>query len=215
MVSVTSMTRVSPDQGRRSFWLKNLHQWHWISSAICLVGMILFAATGITLNHAGLIEATPVVIEKQEQIPQLLTETLQPKPATDDQPLPAPVAEWIAGHLDVVVLGRPAEWSDGEVYVPLPRPGGDAWLAVNRKTGDVTFERTDRGWVSYFNDLHKGRNTGLAWSWFIDIFAVACLIFCITGFFLLQIHSRSRPATWPMAGLGVVVPLLLILLFIH
>ena len=33
---------------RRSYWLKTLHQWHWISAALCLVGMILFAATGIT-----------------------------------------------------------------------------------------------------------------------------------------------------------------------
>jgi len=27
-------------------------RWHWISAAICLVGMILFAITGVTLNHA-------------------------------------------------------------------------------------------------------------------------------------------------------------------
>ena len=35
---------------RRSFWLKQLHQWHWISAAVSLIGMILFAVTGITLN---------------------------------------------------------------------------------------------------------------------------------------------------------------------
>ncbi|MBL8445053.1 MAG: PepSY-associated TM helix domain-containing protein, partial [Zoogloeaceae bacterium] len=42
---------------RRAVWLRTLHQWHWISSAICLFGMFLFAVTGITLNHAGAIEA--------------------------------------------------------------------------------------------------------------------------------------------------------------
>ena len=31
---------------RRAYWLKTLHQWHWISSAICLLGMLLFAVTG-------------------------------------------------------------------------------------------------------------------------------------------------------------------------
>src|SRR4051812_14498701 len=36
----------------RAVWLKNLHQWHWISSALCLLGMFLFSITGITLNHA-------------------------------------------------------------------------------------------------------------------------------------------------------------------
>ena len=46
-------------QQRRGFWLRTLHQWHWISSAVCLIGMLLFAITGITLNHASKIEATP------------------------------------------------------------------------------------------------------------------------------------------------------------
>ena len=41
---------------RRAFWMRQLHQWHWISSALCLVGLLLFALTGITLNHAGAIE---------------------------------------------------------------------------------------------------------------------------------------------------------------
>ena len=48
--------------GARSFWLKQLHSWHWISAAVSLVGMILFAVTGITLNHAAQIPAEPVKI---------------------------------------------------------------------------------------------------------------------------------------------------------
>jgi hypothetical protein len=40
-------------QKRRAFWLKHLHQWHWVSAAIRLVSMLLFAITGITLNHAS------------------------------------------------------------------------------------------------------------------------------------------------------------------
>ena len=44
--------------GARSFWLKQLHSWHWISAAVSLVGMILFAVTGITLNHAASIPGT-------------------------------------------------------------------------------------------------------------------------------------------------------------
>ncbi|WP_202804680.1 PepSY-associated TM helix domain-containing protein, partial [Novosphingobium sp. B-7] len=45
----------------RQFWLKQLHTWHWISAAVALVGMMLFAITGITLNHAAQINAEPVV----------------------------------------------------------------------------------------------------------------------------------------------------------
>ena len=82
-------------------------------------------------------------------------------------------------------------------------------------TGDVTYEVTDRGWISYFNDLHKGRNAGPAWSLFIDVFAVAALVFASTGLLLLKMHSNHRPATWPVVGLGLVLPLLIAMLLIH
>jgi len=44
----------------------------------------------------------------------------------------------------------------------MPRPGGDAWLSIETDSGVLLYERTERGWISYLNDLHKGRNTGIA-----------------------------------------------------
>ena len=86
----------------------------------------------------------------------------------------------------------------------MPRPGGDAWLSIDFTSGDIEYERTDRGWIAYLNDLHKGRNMGSVWSWFLDIFAVACLIFSLTGLVLLKMHAGNRAATWSMvrSGLG-------------
>ncbi|GLS05942.1 membrane protein [Chitiniphilus shinanonensis] len=205
----------NPDRQNRAFWLKHLHRWHWISSALCLIGMLLFAVTGITLNHAGQIEAHPTVTQRDARLPQQLLPLLARAPQSDKAPLPRTVADWIDGRLALDLAGREAEWSDDEVYVSLPRPGGDAWLSLDRASGDIAYELTERGWVSYLNDLHKGRNTGAAWSWFLDIFAGAALLFCITGLFLLHLHAGNRPATWPLVGLGLVAPLLLALLFIH
>lgn len=97
----------------------------------------------------------------------------------------------------------------------MPSPGGDAWLSIDRDSGAVEYEATTRGWVSYFNDLHKGRNAGPAWGWFLDVFAAACLVFCITGLFLLHLHARQRRMTWPLVGLGLMIPLLIALILIH
>ena len=208
--------QTTQDPRRRAYWLKTLHQWHWISSALCLIGMLLFAFTGITLNHAADIAAQPRVQQKLAQLPEPLKAALAPK---DEEPesavLPAPLAEWLSGELGVALPDIAAEWSPEEVYLSLPRPGGDAWLRITRDSGEVEYERTDRGWISYLNDLHKGRHTGLAWKWFLDIFSVACLVFCITGLFILKFHAANRPTTWPMVGLGLVAPLLLVILFIH
>ena len=125
------------------------------------------------------------------------------------------VAQWLEKELAVSVAGRKPEWNDDELYIALPRPGGDGWVAIDRVSGDVTYEATSRGWVAYLNDLHKGRNTGVAWSWFIDIFAAACVIFSLTGFLLLQVHSKRRPSTWPIVGAGVIIPLLLLVFLMH
>lgn len=201
-------------QQRRGFWLRTLHQWHWISSAVCLVGMLLFAVTGITLNHAAKIEGDPRVDNRQLVLPAALLPSLAVRDE-GDAPLPADVARWLGDELDTSLGGRDAEWSGDEVYLSLPGPGRDAWIAIDKAAGSVEYERTDRGWVSYLNDLHKGRNAGPAWGWFIDVFAIACVVFTVTGLFLLQMHARQRPTTWPWVGLGLVVPVLLALLFIH
>ena len=179
--------------------------------------MLLFAATGLTLNHAARIEAHPRVVDRQATLPDALlrANAVAPGERKHDAPLPASLADWVAGALQADVHGRAAEWSADEIYVAMPRPGGDAWVRIDRATGQAEFEDTDRGWISYLNDLHKGRNAGTAWRWFIDAFAVACLVFTATGLVILQMHAGKRPATWPLVGLGVVLPLLLALVFIH
>lgn len=213
-MTVASSSSSVQQQQRRGFWLRTLHQWHWISSAVCLIGMLLFAVTGITLNHASKIEASPQVLNRQLELPANLLGTLGDR-ADGNAPLPRPAARWLDQQLGLSIGGRAAEWSDGEVYLSLPSPGGDAWLSIDRDSGAVEYEATTRGWVSYFNDLHKGRNAGPAWGWFLDVFAGACLVFCITGLFLLHLHARQRRMTWPLVGLGLMIPLLIALLLIH
>lgn len=211
---------MSTPQQQRAFWLRHLHNWHWISSAICLIAMMLFAITGFTLNHAGDIEAHPQTSQKTGQIPANLLQKLTaevPKRSQKgaDAQLPDDVVQWLATQHRIDAAGKPAEWTPEEIYLPLPRPGGDAWLRVNLSDGELEYEKTERGVVAYLNDLHKGRNTGKAWSWFLDIFAVACLIFCITGLFLLKMHANNRRLTWPLVAAGLVIPLLLSIMFIH
>ncbi len=198
----------------RSWWAKQLIAWHWISAGISLAAMLLFAITGITLNHAGAISAEPVVVERSAQLPRALLPAIRTA-AQGQATLPAPVAADIARQVGLDATGRPVEWSESEAYVALPRPGGDAWVSIDLTNGAIRAETTDRGWISYVNDLHKGRNAGSAWFWFIDVFAAACILFSITGLLLLQLHAKRRPSTWPLVAGGVALPVLLAVFFIH
>lgn len=197
----------------RTLWLGTLRQWHWISSALCLAGMLLFAVTGITLNHAAQIESRPQVENRTAQLPAALHAALLAE--SPEAGLPGTLQDWLEDELDIRLDGREAEWSDGELYIGLPRPGGDAWLSLDLESGALEYESTDRGWIAYFNDLHKGRHTGAAWSGFIDIFAAVCVVFSLTGLLLLKRQAQTRPTTWPLTGLGLLLPVLLALLFIH
>lgn len=212
-------------KSRKAFWLKQLHTWHWMSSAISLVGLLLFAITGFTLNHAADIEASPRVVEHSATLPAGLRATIAPRAdegGTEDgngnesvrRPIPADVARFLEQSLSMRARGD-AEWSADEIYLAMPRPGGDGWISIDRATGAVTAEQSDRGWIAYLNDLHKGRNAGTVWKWFLDIFVLACILFSVTGLFLLQLHSAKRPSTWPIVGFGLVIPAALAIFFIH
>lgn len=192
-------------------YLGSIRQWHWISSALCLAALLLFAVTGFTLNHAASIEASPKVTEQVATLPQPLLQKLK----QSEPEVPQAIDQWMQDQLKVSIRGRNAEWSPYDYYVSMPRPGGDAWLSIDLSSGEVLYEVTSRGWISYFNDLHKGRHTGAAWSLFIDLTALACVIFAITGLLLLQRHAAKRPSTWPLTTLGLLAPILLLLLFSH
>ncbi|WP_315760614.1 PepSY-associated TM helix domain-containing protein [Sphingomonas sp. Y38-1Y] len=204
--------RPAAKRNLRSFWMRQFQTWHWISAAISLAAMLLFSITGITLNHASTISAEPVVTQRTGQLPAPLVRRLT---GNGSEPLSPAVADAVENAIGLDAIGRAAEWSDGEVYVALPRPGGDAWVSIDRTTGAIEAEVTDRGWIAWANDLHKGRNSGAAWFWFIDLFAVACVVFTITGLLLLQMHARRRPSTWPIVIAGLVLPAVLAIFFIH
>lgn len=199
-------------------WLKHLYQWHWISSAICLVGMLLFSVTGITLNHASQIEAQASIKQQKVATPVAINQQLQQLAAQEKPPLALPnnVEQWLDNQQAIRLSSESQiEWSPEEVYISLPKAGGDAWARFSLAEGQFEYESTSRGIISLLNDLHKGRHTGAVWQWFIDIFSLACVVFSLTGLFILQQHARRRPLVWPLLSTGLVIPVLLVVFFVH
>jgi hypothetical protein len=192
---------------------RTTHLLHWISAAVCFTALMLFTITGITLNHASAIGSSPRVTSRDASLPETLRGALAQAEA--DAPVPAGVADWIAREFDIRAATAAVEWSDEELYLSAPGPGRDAWVSIDRASGAAKFESTDRGWIAYFNDLHKGRNTGLAWTIFIDVVAAACLFFSLTGLILLQIQARQRRSTWPLVVGGTILVLGLMIFFVH
>jgi hypothetical protein len=193
---------------------RTMHLWHWISAAVCFAALTLFTVTGITLNHASAISAEPAVSTGSTQVPEALRGALAAGAAESPAP-PADIAAWAEGAFKLSLRDATAEWSEEELYLSAPGPGRDAWVSIDRASGAAKFEKTDRGWLAYFNDLHKGRNTGITWTIFIDVVAVAVLFFSLTGLVLLWIQARQRTSTWPLVGGGIALVTALMIFFAH
>lgn len=191
----------------KSKWKKQIHTWHWVSSAISLICMMLFSITGITLNHAELFESDAAEKTIQKQMPDNILRSLIDS-SQKTKRLTEPAITWInteiGGALELKELNP--EWNDYEIYIQKPIPGGDKWLSLDLQTGEMIYNHSNRGVIAWLNDLHKGRNTHVSWIWFIDIFSIATLVFCITGLVLLHIHAKRRPLTWYITGAGIVFP---------
>jgi len=202
------------DSRKRMQLYRTTHLWHWISAAVCFAALTLFTITGITLNHASAIGAQPVVISGTGQLPQnLRTELLKQGDAVE--PDAAAFIDWAEGAFHVSLHGATTEWQDEELYLSAPGPGRDAWVSIDRASGAAKYETTDRGWVAYFNDLHKGRNTGVWWTIFIDVIAAAVLFFSLTGLVLLWLQAGQRTSTWPLVGGGIAIVAVFMILFVH
>jgi len=202
------------DPRRRMQLYRTMHLWHWISAAVCFAALTLFTVTGITLNHASAISAEPAVSNGSAQVPEALRGALAAGAAESATP-PADIAAWAEDAFKLSLGDAAAEWSEEELYLSAPGPGRDAWVSIDRASGAAKFEKTDRGWLAYFNDLHKGRNTGITWTIFIDVVAVAVLFFSLTGLILLWIQARQRTSTWPLVGGGIALVTALMIFFAH
>jgi len=204
---------VSSPTAKSGFWRNQLRQWHWISSAVSLMGLLLFSVTGFTLNHATQIEAEPKVTKVERQVPQATLTGLAS--VTANTPLTPVQATAIRGATGVDVRDATVDADEDGIYLTLSAPGVDSTLEISRIDGHATYERTDRGLVAVLNDLHKGRHAGKVWALFIDLIAIACVVFSVTGFGLLWLYARGRRVTWPLVALGLVLPFILFLLFVH
>ena len=98
-----------PQWQTRPFWLRQLRQWHWISAAISLIGLILFSFTGITLNRAALIGSDPVTTEQIAVLSEPARTALARMGEDTTDPVPAEVAAWAASELKLKIAGKPTE----------------------------------------------------------------------------------------------------------
>jgi len=157
--------------------------------------VLLFAITGLTLNHQDFGWGEPQVATSTLKIPEALTEH--------------PDASSIEGHLrQELHLKSPMtdyhEDSD-QIEATFAVPGARTVVKIDRAQRMAEVESTTRGMLGKLDDLHKGFDSGRTWYWIIDFAAVLLTISSLTGMItLLSLRARRRSG-FVVGLLGVVM----------
>lgn len=154
---------------------------HVYVSMALLTLMIFFSITGVTLNHPEWFADNQANITEADFITP--AELLVPK--NEGYLLNFLIQE---NHLNGNRLS--IEREDDELFITDKGPGAYLSLTIDLNSGDTYKEATDYGYWALFNDLHKGRNSGLFWHFIIDLSAVLIIVFSLTGFILALAQRR-------------------------
>ncbi|RWX53147.1 PepSY-associated TM helix domain-containing protein [Photobacterium chitinilyticum] len=193
-------------------WARRLHI--YISMALLLV-VLFFSVTGITLNRPELfVNSQPTVEEFTLKLPVALLESGPSAFVPEEEDL----IQYLQNQVDI--SGSPSamevfidveggELLEGEISFDYKGPGFNATVFIDLTTKEAVIEKSHYGVVAVLNDLHKGRNSGDVWKWFIDITALLMVFFVLTGVCLLLPKKKTLATSLKWTALGSLITLLI------
>ncbi len=193
-VKSTAVNKPKKELAKVSRWL------HVYLSMVSFAIVLFFSFTGLTLNH-------PTWLGADKQVEHKFTGKLP--------------FDWVAqedtskiNKLAIVEFFRNehrikatlSEFSiyDDELTLSFKGPAYSADIFIDR--ADAKFEATEikMGLMALMNDLHKGRDSGQAWSWVIDISAIFLIFISLTGLILICFIKKKRIAGLISAVIGLI-----------
>jgi hypothetical protein len=156
--------------------------------------VLLFAITGLTLNHQDFGLADPDITTKTISLPIELLES----------PDRAAISGYLQQTLGVSSPVTDYREDDSEIQVIFAAPGRRTLVTIRRdeRTGEV--EAENRGVLGRLDDLHKGFDAGTAWYWLIDFTAILLTVSSLTGMVTLLSLRTRRKSGFIVGAIGVV-----------
>ena len=155
--------------------------------------VLLFALTGLTLNHQDFGWSEP----------KLTTSTLSLPPAALSDANPDELGERLRETLNLHSQVSDYREDDSQIQVTFAVPGRRTLVTIDRAGGKAEIEQEARGLLGRLDDLHKGFDSGPVWFWIIDISAILLTVSSLTGMVtLLSLRARRRSG-FIVASLGI------------
>lgn len=189
-------------KGKGKKRLAGLSRWlHIYLSMVSFTILLFFAVSGLTLNHADWFTNGKEVVTKDSGMVNVkwvnVADTLKINKLQ--------LVEFFRNKHQVKGALGDFRIEDSEVSLTFNGPGYIADSFIDRETGKYELSVTRMGVVAVINDLHKGRDSGKAWSWIIDISAVLMTLVSISGIILICFIKKKRLSGLIIAAVGTVV----------
>jgi hypothetical protein len=144
--------------------------------------VVFFAGTGVTLNHPDWLAA-----ERMEELTGTLPAAWKTAKGSTGSSSPSICAPRTAcTHRGGQAGGRSRGLAD------LRAPGYSADCFIDVRDGSYKLTVSYQGAVGVLNDLHRGRDSGSAWAWLIDVAGVFLVFLSLTGLGLLFYLRKVR-----------------------
>jgi hypothetical protein len=164
-----------------------------------LAVLLFFSVTGITLNHPDwFFNGTPRRVQTEGRIDLKWLHVNAPAPSSRDEfdhtheLARLEIVEYLRKVHHIRGALEEIKADERECTVTFKGPGYAADAFIDRETGRYQLTETLHGFIAIINDLHKGRDTGPAWSIVIDLSALLMTIVSATGLVLLLFLKRRR-----------------------
>lgn len=185
----------------------------WLHIYLSMFGLaviLFFSVTGLTLNHPDWFFDEQTVQSVGKVDVNWLNNGGSPPADWDEYDFSHAISKLeIAEYLRAEhrIQGSVSDFLafEDECELTFEGPGYAAIARISRETGEYTVDVTANDFVTVINDLHKGRHTGEAWSWVIDISAIIGTLVALTGFvliFFLRLRRRNGIAI-AVVGSGI------------
>lgn len=170
---------------RRDFYRHSRYVHGWLS-AFAFLTLLFFSVTGLLLNHPEWFEPAKTEETTQLILPESILKSIKQQENPSDT-----ILNYVRQQQNVVGRYQSSEVMDNEVMIRLESPAGATDIWVMADTGETEITQKPASTVSMLNDLHRGKNSGLAWSWLIDISAIIVIALSLVGYILfLSIKTR-------------------------
>jgi hypothetical protein len=191
---------------------------HLYLSMVSFAVVLFFAATGLTLNHPDWFSS---------QIKTIVRHGVAAKSMLGNRT--AQVAAGGGGDATIDKLGlvemlrsrdgihgavSDLRVDDSQIEISFKAPGYSADAFIDRDSGKYDLTETRNGFVAILNDLHKGRDSGRAWSVVIDISASLLVLVSLSGLVLIWFMHKRRTNGLLLAAAGAAAFILIYRLFI-